>query len=230
MRYNNVIKAEFISRENRFIAYVRINGVVERVHVKNTGRCRELLVPGATVYLDRSDVPTRRTAYDLIAVEKATACGMKLINMDSMSPNSAVAEWLPDSGLFGPDAHIRREYTYGDSRFDFYVEDGDRRALIEVKGVTLEDGGAVSFPDAPTKRGVKHLRGLAEAIGQGLDAYVLFIVQMDGVGFFRPNEANDPEFAEELRRACSAGVKILAYSCSVLPDEMNVSSPLEVRL
>ena len=182
MRYSHVIQGTFISRPNRFIAYVEVGGVTETVHVKNTGRCRELLVPGCTVYLAVSDNPARKTKYDLIAVEKCRPDGsVWRINMDSQAPNEAAAEWLGRCGLFSSRAVIRREVTHKGSRFDFYIEDGDRRAFLEVKGCTLEHDGIAQFPDAPTTRGVKHLRELTDCMRDGYEAYVLIVIQMKGV-------------------------------------------------
>ena len=231
MRYQNVTPAVFVARPNRFIAHVEINGARETVHVKNTGRCRELLVPGCTVYVSRSDNPTRKTKYDLIAVRKERAGRESLlINMDSQIPNAAALEWLRNSGLFSPSAVFRREITYKDSRFDIYVEDGERRSFIEVKGVTLEDSGVAMFPDAPTARGVKHLNGLAGCVQDGFEAYVLFVIQMKGVFVFRPHDAMDPEFGDALRRAAAAGVKVLAMDCRITPDTITIDSPVKVRL
>lgn len=230
MRYSNIIEGEFISRENRFIALVSIGGEAMRVHVKNTGRCKELLLPGSKVYLVKSDKEGRRTAYDLVAVEKKCDGGTILINMDSMIPNDAVAEWLPASGLFSPSATVKREYTYHDSRFDFFVVDGDRRALIEVKGVTLENNRRVMFPDAPTERGAKHLRGLVRAVEEGFEAYVIFVVQMDSALSLSPNTATDPEFSRALVYANKMGVRLCAYKCKVTPLEMLIDKPIEIIL
>ena len=231
MRYNNVIGARFISRPNRFIAKVELFGDEITVHVKNTGRCRELLVPGATVYLEKGDAPGRKTPYDLIATEKVCENGKTvLINMDSQCPNTLVAEWLQGSGMFSDSAVIRREVTLGDSRFDIYVEDGDRRAFIEVKGVTLESGGVAMFPDAPTQRGIKHLMGLADCISLGYEAYVFFVIQMKGVNVFKPNRATHPAFADALLYAKGAGVKVLAYDVVVSPDEIYIDRPVSVKL
>jgi len=226
MKYTDIVRATFISRPNRFVARVLLDGAEVTVHVKNTGRCRELLLPGATVYLERSKNPERKTAYDLIAVEK----GSILINMDSQVVNAAAGEWLPKSGLFSSDAGIRREYTHGDSRFDFYIEDGEKKAFLEVKGVTLEKDGIALFPDAPTERGVKHLRGLIRAVGEGYGAYVLFVIQMKGITGFSPNTEMHPEFAAALRECRRAGVKIIAMDCSVTPDSVEIDSPVPVIL
>ena len=231
MKYDHILKATFLSRPNRFIAHVKLNGETVIAHVKNTGRCKELLVPGCTVYLSVSDNPERKTKYDLIAAEKIRAGKAPLlVNMDSQIPNDAVAEWLPVSGLFSENAVIRREFTHGDSRVDFYVEDGARKAFIEVKGCTLEDGGVALFPDAPTERGVKHLKHLIRAVSDGYECYVLIVIQMKDVSVFRPNEKTDPAFAQALREAKEAGVKILAVDCLVRPDEMKIDSPVKTEV
>ncbi len=226
MRYEHIVTGTFISRPNRFIAMVDISGTIERCHVKNTGRCRELLVPGAEVYLSVPDNQGRSTKYDLIAVKK----GDRLINMDSQIPNAAAAEGLRRIPMFSGVSRIRREYTYGDSRIDIYAEDGENRYLVEVKGVTLEDDGVVRFPDAPTERGVKHIRELIGSMGDGYVPCLLFVIQMDDVLYFEPNRATDPEFADALKEASDAGVNILAYTCTVTPDSMVLKDPVEVRL
>ena len=226
MKYGKIVAGKFISRPNRFIAKVEIEGKVETVHVKNTGRCRELLVPGATVYLEVSDKPERKTKYDLIAVEK----GSLLINMDSQVPNKVVAEWIRDSAYFGEVKLLRPEFTYGSSRFDFYLETAEEKILIEVKGVTLENDGVVSFPDAPTERGIKHLRELAAAAKSGFCTYVVFVVQMREAKYFTPNEEKHPAFAEALREAVKSGVKPLALTCRVSEDSINAEKFIEIRL
>ena len=226
MRYGKIIKGKFISRPNRFIAIVEIDGNVETVHVKNTGRCRELLVPGATVYLEVSDKPERKTKYDLIAVEK----GSLLINMDSQVPNKVVGEWIQNSAYFGEVKLLRPEHTYGSSRFDFYLETAEEKILIEVKGVTLENDGVVSFPDAPTERGIKHLRELSAALNAGFCAYVIFVVQMSEAKYFTPNEEHHPAFAEALREAVKSGVTPLAITCHVSEDSINAKDFIEIRL
>ena len=231
MEYGETVSGRFIIRHNRFVAEVEIDGRREVVHVKNTGRCRELLVPGAEVFLTVSGNPERKTKYDLIAVRKKRSGGdTLLINMDSQIPNGAVLEWLRNSTLFSPEARFRREVTYKDSRFDIYVEDGERRSFIEVKGVTLEKDGVAMFPDAPTERGVKHLNGLAGCVQEGYEAYVFFVIQMKGVAVFRPHDAMHPEFGDALRRAAAAGVKILAMDCRITPDTIAIDTPVEVRL
>lgn len=201
MKYRNIVKGIFISRPNRFIAKVNIDGKEETVHVKNTGRCKEILIPGARVYLQKSDNPERKTAYDLIAVEKKTENGSILINTDSQIPNFCAYEFLPLSGLFSENAIIRREVKYGNSRFDIFVSDGERKAFIEVKGVTLEKNGTALFPDAPTERGVKHIRELISAKKEGFEAYIMFVVQMKGINCFSPNRETHPEFADAIFEA-----------------------------
>lgn len=223
MKYENIVKGKFLSRPNRFIAYAEIDGRTEKCHVKNTGRCRELLLPDCEIWLDRAKNPERKTRFDLVAVRK----GERLINMDSYAPNLAAAEFLPK--LF-PGAEIKPEFTHGDSRFDFYIKDKDKEIFLEVKGVTLEDNGVVMFPDAPTERGVKHLCGLIRCAEEGYGAYVLFVVQMNGVKYFTPNDGTHPLFGETLRLAAKRGVHILAYDCRVAPEKMEINEPVEVRL
>ena len=228
MKYKNIVEGVFVSRPNRFIANVVVDGVEQIVHVKNTGRCRELLVDGAKVYLSVSDNPARKTKYDLVAVEKVTNRGVLLINMDSQIPNDVVSEWLPKSGMFSDNAVYRREYTYGKSRFDIYVEDGSRKAFVEIKGVTLENDGIVSFPDAPTERGVKHLNELITALDYGFECYVIFVVQMKGVTEFKANRERHPEFADALKKAFESGVKIKALDCIVTHDEIKLDTEISV--
>lgn len=230
MKYNSVIKGRFISRPNRFIAMVEIDGVIETVHVKNTGRCKELLVEGATVYLSVSDNPNRKTKFDLIAVDKITDKGVLLINMDSQIPNDVAVGWLEKSMLFSDKAIIKREVFYGKSRFDIYVEDGERKAFIEVKGVTLENGGVTSFPDAPTERGIKHLNEMSAAINDGYEAYVLFIIQMKGVNLFEPNRDCHPQFADALVNASNRGVKVLAVDCIVTENSIIADKNIDIKL
>ena len=227
MKYDRIVSGKFISRPNRFIAQVEIDGVIQVVHVKNTGRCKELLIPGATVYLSVSDKAERKTKYDLIAVEKSTQGGTFLVNMDSQVVNDVAQEYL--SVLFSG-AKIKREVTYKSSRFDFYVEIEDRRIFCEVKGVTLENGGVLSFPDAPTERGVKHLKELACAKDEGYESYVLFIIQMENVKYFTPNDQTHKAFGDALRGANEKGVKIIAVSCYVTPDTIIPNKEVEVRL
>lgn len=230
MKYENVIKGKFISRPNRFIATVEIDGKTETVHVKNTGRCKELLVPGFSVYLSVSDNPLRKTKYDLIAAVKKTDGKEILINMDSQLPNFAAEEFLPLSGLFSEDAKIRREVKFGNSRFDIFVEDKGKKSFIEVKGVTLEKDGTALFPDAPTERGVKHINELIEAKKQGYDAYIFFVIQMKGVHSFSPNAEMHPEFADALKNAHKNGVKILAFDCTVTENSVTVDKAVKVIL
>lgn len=230
MRYHHIKKAEFISRPNRFIAKVLIDGKEETVHVKNTGRCRELLTDGCTVYLEESDNPNRKTRYDLIAAEKVrSGAPPLLVNMDSQIPNAAAEEWLKKGRLFSEQAVIRREYTYGASRFDFRIEDRGQVSFLEVKGVTLENEGIVSFPDAPTERGLKHIHELIRAKSEGFGAYILFVIQMKEVTEFRPNDATHKEFGDALREAEKAGVRLLAYDCIVTPDSMTIDRPVSIR-
>ncbi len=226
MKYENIVEATFLSRPNRFIAEVLVGNERAIAHVKNTGRCRELLIPGVMVYLEISDNPKRSTKYDLVAVKK----GKMLINVDSMAPNKAVFEFLKGGRLFENVTKIRPETTYGDSRFDLYVETENDRIFIEVKGVTLEENGVVMFPDAPTERGVKHINELVAAKNDGYKAYVLFVVQMAECKYFTPNRATHPEFADALCRARENGVEILAYNCRLTPDSMELCAPVEVKL
>ncbi len=221
--YADTAAGTFLSRPNRFIARVELAGREETVHVKNTGRCRELLVPGARVILARSDNPDRKTRFDLAAVWK----GDILINMDSQAPNAAAGELL--RRLF-PGCAVRPEYVWGRSRFDFYLEGAGRRVLLEVKGVTLEKDGLALFPDAPTERGARHLRELARAGEEGYEAYVLFLVQMKGCRAFAPNGDTDPAFAAALRAARDAGVGILCYDCAVTENSMTADAPVPVLL
>ena len=231
MRYNRIVEGIFLERPNRFIAKVEINGVVETVHVKNTGRCRELLKPGVTVYLEESDNPDRKTKYDLVTVEKVRPeLPTLLVNMDSQAPNQAAEEWLRKGLLFSKGAEIRREVTYKASRFDFFIQDGERRIFLEVKGVTLENQGQVSFPDAPTERGVKHIRELISCMEEGYEAYLLFVIQMKGVNAFSPNDENDPAFGIALREAEQAGVKLLAMDCIIARDSMELDQPIPIVL
>ena len=226
MRYHSIEKARFLARPNRFIAHVDLNGHTEVCHVKNTGRCRELLVPGAAVYLERSPNPARKTKYDLVAVEK----GDLLINMDAQAPNQVFGEWVR-AGRFLPDVTlVRPEYTWEDSRFDFLLKDARGDFFVEVKGVTLEEDGACRFPDAPTERGVKHLEGLLRASRQGIRTAVFFVIQMKGVSSFRPNDATHPAFGAALRAAAAGGVGVYAYDCLVTPDSLAIDAPVPVIL
>lgn len=231
MKYKHVIPAIFEERKNRFVATVQLNDKDETVHVKNTGRCKELLIPGCRVWLSVSDNPMRKTKYDLICSEKPREDQPPLlINLDSQVPNDAAGEWLRSSSLFSKNAVIRREYTFGNSRFDFYIEDGERRAFLEVKGVTLENNGIASFPDAPTERGVKHLRELIRCVSEGYEAYVLFVIQMKEISAFTPNDETHKEFGEVLRLANDSGVKILAMDCKVKNDSIVIDKEVKVVL
>jgi sugar fermentation stimulation protein A len=223
MRYETICEAVFLDRPNRFIAHVLLDGEPVVCHVKNTGRCRELLVPGARVILSHGANPQRRTAYDLISVYK----GERLINMDSQAPNAIAAEYLPR--LFPDLTELRREVTWGDSRFDIYGVKGGRPFYLEVKGVTLERDGRVLFPDAPTERGVKHLRELAKLQQSGTDAYVLFVIQMGNVLSLEANRATDPAFADALLAAHAAGVGVHAVDCLVSPGVVTADRPVPVR-
>ena len=225
MKYGYVADAVFLQRPNRFIAQVLLNGQEETVHVKNTGRCKELLVPGAKVYLEKGQNPARKTGWDLIAVEK----GDRLINMDSQLPNKVAEEWLAQGG-FGHFSQLFREQTWGASRLDFCLKDARRTKYVEVKGVTLEEGGKVYFPDAPTARGTKHLEELTRIRQEGMEAAVLFVVQMNGVSSFSPNGATDPAFSDALRRAKDAGVEIAAIDCLVRPEEVTPGQRVPVVL
>jgi len=225
MYYPNVVCGRFLSRPNRFIAHVEIEGKEEVCHVKNTGRCRELLLPGAKVYLQHFESGARKTAYDLIAVEK----GSLLVNMDSQAPNKVFGEWAADGGM-GDLRVIRPEFTYGASRFDFRLETESIVRFVEVKGVTLEENGEARFPDAPTERGIKHIRELQRAVEEGYEAAVFFVVQMKGVRHFTPNDATHPAFGAALREAAANGVKIYAYDCVVKANSLTIDAPVPVIL
>ena len=216
MHYNEIKQGYFIARPNRFIAHIELDGQVEVCHVKNTGRCRELLTPRAVVYVECHHDPRRKTKYSLIAVRK----GSLLINMDSQAPNKVVAEWLASGELLPGLTLLKPECRYGTSRFDFYVETPQQKLFIEVKGVTLEENGIAMFPDAPTERGIKHLDELAQAVRYGYAAAVIFVIQMRGVTRFTPNRRTHAAFAEALQRAQQAGVQVLAYDCDVTPDSL----------
>lgn len=226
MKYNNIWEGQFESRPNRFIAYVNINGRREKVHVKNTGRCKELLTEKATVYLHKSDNTERSTSYDLVSVKK----GSRIINMDSQAPNKVVEEWLRKGGLFPDVTMIKPETKYQNSRFDFYMETPEDKVFVEVKGVTLEQEDIVLFPDAPSDRAVKHVKELIKAVKEGYKAYIIMVIQMENVKYFTPNRKTQPEFADALLRARQAGVRILAYDCKVTPDTMTIHAPVPVRL
>ncbi len=220
-----MVPGEFLRRPNRFIAHIMIDGIEQIVHVKNTGRCRELLPEGAKVWCQHFESDTRKTAYDLIAVQK----GHRLINMDSQAPNKAAREWLEQGGL-GEISDLRAEVTQGDSRFDFAFQKDGRQCYLEVKGCTLENNGVCAFPDAPTLRGAKHLRHLTALAREDFGAYVLFVIQMEDVLYIHPNDATDPDFGSALRDAAAAGVQVLAMDCTVTPESMNIRTPVEVRM
>ena len=225
MHYPNIVPGVFHARPNRFIAHIEINEQTEICHVKNTGRCRELLPTGAKVWCQRSDNPNRKTKYDLITVQK----GDRLINMDSQAPNAAAKEWLLSGGL-GEITDLRPETFYGDSRFDFSFQKDGKLCYLEVKGVTLETDGICAFPDAPTERGVRHLKELAQAASEGYGAYVLFVIQMADVQYLHPNDETDPAFGAALRHAAENGVNILAPDCAVTHDTMMIRQPVLVKL
>ena len=226
MTYDNIREGTFLSRPNRFVAEVEIEGKIEICHVKNTGRCRELLIPGTKVYANYVDSPTRSTKYDLITVQK----GNRLINMDSQAPNKAFMEYLKSGKYIKNIDYIKAEEKYGSSRFDFYVEAEGRRVFLEVKGVTLEEGGVVLFPDAPTQRGVRHVNELAECTRHGYSAHAVFVVQMNDVTYFTPNNKTHPAFGEALISAKSAGVTITALCCDITPDSMVIRNEIPVKL
>lgn len=226
MKYERISKGTFLERPNRFIAYAELAGKTEVIHVKNTGRCAELLIPGASIYVQESDNPARKTKWDLIGVEK----GSRMINMDSQVPNLVVKEWIESGHLTSDIRMIRPETAYGNSRFDLYVETGSSRIFIEVKGVTLEEEGVVRFPDAPSDRAVKHLQELEKAVREGYEAYVFFVIQMKGVRYFTPNMDTHPAFCEALKSAKAAGVNILAYDCRVSGDRIEIADPVPVVL
>ena len=225
MHYRAMVPGIFHARPNRFIAHIEIGGQMQVCHVKNTGRCRELLPPGARVWCQESGNPARKTKYDLIAVEK----GGRLINMDSQAPNAAAKEWLLGGGL-GEISDLRPETVHGDSRFDFSFTLDGRKCFLEVKGVTLEQDGVCAFPDAPTQRGAKHLLGLTQAVRDGFGAYVLFVIQMEEARYLHPNDATDPAFGEALRHAAASGVKVLAVDCTVTPDSMTIRKEIPIHL
>lgn len=226
MQYGKILPARFLSRPNRFVARVEAEGEELVCHVKNTGRCRELLVPGATVWLEESPNPSRKTKFDLIAVEK----GERLINMDAQAPNKVFGEWAAAGGFREGLTLLRPETTYGSSRFDFYWESSKSRGFVEVKGVTLEEDGVVRFPDAPTLRGVKHLDELVKAREAGYEAAVCFVIQMADVAYFAPNDVTHPEFGQALRQAAQAGVEVLAMDCVVTPQSLTMGTSVPIRL
>ena len=226
MRYGTVIPGRFVDRPNRFVAHVETAEGLQTVHVKNTGRCRELLLPGAAVYLERGTSPARKTAFDLIAVEK----GERLINMDAQAPNKVFGEWVRGGGFLPGVMAVRPEFTFGESRLDFCLETPRGPCLVEVKGVTLEEGGAARFPDAPTERGVKHIRELRRAAEAGLGAVLLFVVQMEGIRSVAPNDETHPAFGAALREAAERGVRVCAWDCAVTPESIAIRRPVPVIL
>ena len=231
MKYRNIEKGIFLERKNRFIAVAKINGAVQEVHVKNTGRLGELLISGVTAYFEKSDNPTRKTAYDMIAVEN-TADGYptQIVNIDSNVANDVAYEWIEKSGLFSESAKVKREVKFENSRFDFYVEDGENKAFLEVKGVTLRKGNVAMFPDAPTERGIKHITELVTAVNQGYKAYILFVIQMKGVDLFTPNVKTHKEFALALSDAERHGVEIFATDCIVKENEITPDKDIRVDI
>ena len=226
MTYSDVLPGEFISRPNRFIAHVLIGGREQVCHVKNTGRCRELLVPGAEVYVQARSSPGRKTPYDLITVRK----GNILVNIDSAAPNALFREWLCASGYLGKPTLISPETKFGNSRLDYYIEASGRRIFVEVKGVTLEEGGIARFPDAPTERGVKHMHELIACKNAGFDACAAFVIQMDGMRYFEPNWQTHPQFGQALAEAAAAGVQLVAFQCRVTEDSVTPAGMVEIRL
>ncbi len=226
MKYENIKKGIFIDRPNRFIANVEIDGKIEVVHVKNTGRCRELLIPGVVVYVQKFENTNRKTKFDLIAVCK----GNELYNIDSQAPNKVFYEWVLESGYFGEIELVKPECKYGDSRFDFFVQTKERKIFIEVKGVTLEENGVLMFPDAPTERGVKHIKELCNCISDGYEAYLCFVVQTEKVKYFTPNRRTHPQFADALLEAKAKGVNILCVNCNVGEDYLEISDFVDVKI
>ena len=225
MKYSTMVPGVFLARPNRFVAHVEIGGEMQICHVKNTGRCRELLTVGAEVWCQESANPSRKTKYDLITVRK----GSRLINMDSQAPNAAAREWLLSGGL-GDIENLKAEAVHGDSRFDFSFTKDGIPCFLEVKGVTLEEDGICAFPDAPTERGAKHLRGLTRLARAGYGAYVLFVIQMEDVKYLRPHDERDPDFGKALREAAENGVEVLAVDCRVEIDAMTIGKPVPVDL
>ncbi|MBE5784179.1 MAG: DNA/RNA nuclease SfsA [Clostridiales bacterium] len=229
MRYPNITAGTFLHRTNRFVARVDVGGTEQDVHVKNTGRLKELFLPGTEVFLTAPESRERRTKYDLVSLNAGIKDASRYVNVDSNAPNRAAGEWLRGS-LFSENAFTRAETVHGDSRFDFYVEDGLRRAFIEVKGVTLLQNGKALFPDAPTERGIKHMEGLVQCVAEGYEGYLLFIIQRKGAAAFSPNDITHSAFGDALRKAASAGVRILAVDCEVTPESMCIDSFIPVEL
>lgn len=225
MKYDNIKKAIFLSRPNRFVAEIEIDGKVQLAHVKNTGRCKELLIRGVTVYVREDNNPKRKTKYDLITVVK----GERLINMDSQVPNKVFQEWLLAGGFQGQVDYLKSEYTYGNSRFDFYLEKEGQKYLIEVKGVTLEIDGVAKFPDAPTERGIKHIKQLVKAMEEGYKAALVFVVQMKGVKYFTPNDQTHKAFGDALREAVKEGLEVIVFDSYVTEDSIEAGDMVEFR-
>lgn len=226
MKYKNIKQAKFLSRPNRFIANIEIDGKTEACHVKNTGRCKELLIPNATIFVQEFDSDKRKTKYDLISVYK----GKRLVNIDSQAPNKVFYEWVKGGNLFKGITLIKPEYKYKNSRFDFYIETATAKTLVEVKGVTLEEKGVALFPDAPTERGLKHVIELCECIKEGFEAYIIFIIQMKDVLYFTPNIKTHKAFAEALTRAEKQGVKIIALDCQITKDSITARDFVDVKI
>ena len=226
MKYKNIVKGKFLERPNRFIAYAEINGKTETVHVKNTGRCKEILIPGVTCYFEKSNNPNRKTLYDLVCVKK----GDRLINIDSQVVNKVFGEYLVSGKYFKNLDYIKPEKIYGKSRIDFYAERGKEKILIEVKGVTLENNNVVSFPDAPTERGTKHIYELIKAHKEGYETYIVFVVQMNNIKYFKPNDETDPKFGQALREGKKEGVKIIALDCNVFENEIFIENKINILL
>ncbi len=224
MKYQNIVEGKFLSRPNRFIAYVEISGKEEICHVKNTGRCRELLIPGVKVFLEESKNPARKTKYDLVAVYKKDT----LVNIDSQAPNKIFYEWAKE--YFGESAVLRPETKYKNSRFDCYIEVGERKIFAEVKGVTLEEKGVAKFPDAPTERGIKHIEELIDAVKNGYEAYIFFVVQMKGISYFTPNYKTHRAFGEALKKAEKSGVNVVCVDCNVTQDTLRIDDYIDVIL
>ncbi len=226
MKYANITEGVFVSRPNRFIAEIDIDGKTEICHVKNTGRCKELLIPGVRVYVQKSTNPNRKTQYDLISVYKDD----KLFNIDSTAPNVVFGEWVTSSGYFGKPELVKPESRYKNSRFDFYIETETRKIYAEVKGVTLESDGVLMFPDAPTERGVKHITELCECVKEGYEAYAVFVVQTDYAKYFTPNAKTHKAFSEALAQAEKYGVKLLCLNCDVTADSLSIKDFVDIRL
>ena len=227
MKYDNIHEAIFIERPNRFVARIQIEDQEVLAHVKNTGRCKELLIKGCRVFVQKSDNLSRKTPYDLIAVYK----DQTLINMDSQAPNKVVSEWISESGYFGVNPLVKPEVKYGKSRIDFYIETQDgRRIFLEVKGVTFEEEGVLKFPDAPTERGIKHIEELVLALNEGYEAYIVFVLQMAHANYFTPNDVTHKAFGDALRKAKAIGIEVLAMTCMVTPETLEYKELVEVRL